>query len=70
VKPMSAPRDIDLGGILLAPFVRYLFLSLVILIAVRFVVGRLGLRSMFANPPLAEAALYVCILASLIAFWI
>jgi len=23
-----------------------------------------------ANPPLAEAALYVCILASLIAFWL
>src|SRR6266446_1503058 len=35
-----------------------------------FVVGRLGLRSTFANPPLAEAALYICILASLIAFWI
>ena len=67
---MGAPRDIDLGGILVAPFVRYLFLALVILIAVRFVVGRLGLRAMFANPPLAEAALYVCILASLIAFWV
>jgi len=67
---MSAPRDIDLGGILVAPFVRYLFLALVILVTIRFVVGRLGLRSMFANPPLAEAALYVCILASLIAFWI
>ena len=70
MKPMRAPRDIDLGGILVDPFVRYLFLALVILIAVRFVVGRLGLRSMLANPPLAEAALYVCILASLIAFWI
>jgi hypothetical protein len=70
VKAMRAPRDIDLGGVLVDPFVRYLFLALVILIAVRFVVGRLGLRSMFANPPLAEAALYVCILTSLIAFWI
>ena len=67
---MGAPRDIDLGGILLAPFVGYLLLAVVILIAVRFVVGRLGLRSMFANPPLAEAALYVCILMSLMAFWI
>ena len=67
---MGAPRDIDLGGIMVAPFVRYLFLAVVILIAVRFVVGRYGLRSMFANPPLAEAALYVCILASLIAFWV
>jgi hypothetical protein len=70
VKPMRAPRDIDLGGVLVDPFVRYLFLALVTLIAVRFVVGRFGLRSMFANPPLAEAALYICILASLIAFWI
>jgi hypothetical protein len=43
---------------------------LVILIAIRFVIGRLGLRSMFANPPLAGAALYVCILVGLIAFWI
>ena len=67
---MGAPRDIDLGGILVAPFVRYLFLALVILIAVRFVVGRFGLRSMFANLPLAEAALYVCILVSLVAFWV
>jgi hypothetical protein len=67
---MGAPRDIDLGGILVAPFVRYLFFALVILIAVRFVVGRLGLRSMFANPPLAEAALYVCILVSLVARWL
>ena len=65
---MGAPRDIDVGGILVDPFVRYLFLALVLLIAVRFVVGRFGLRSMFVNPPLAEAALYVCILASLIAF--
>lgn len=65
---MSAPKDIDLGGVLVDPFVRYLFLALIILIAVRFVVGRLGLRSMFANPPLAEGAFYVCILASLIAF--
>jgi hypothetical protein len=70
VTPMRATRVIDLGGVLVDPFVRYLFLALVILIAVRFVVGRLGLRSMLANPPLAEAALYVCILTSLIAFWI
>jgi len=67
---MNVRTAIDLGGILVAPFVRYLFLALVILVTIRFVVGRLGLRSMFANPPLAEAALYVCILASLIAFWI
>ena len=54
----------------MAPLVRYLFLALVILIAVRYLVGRVGLRSMFANPPLAVAALYVCIFGSFIAFWI
>jgi len=70
VKPMRAPRDIDLGGVLVDPFVRYLLLALIILIAVRSIVGRLGLRSMFANPPLAEAALYVCILVSLVAYWL
>ena len=66
---MRAPTDIDLGGVLVDPFVRYLFLALLILIAVRFAVGRLGLRRLFANPPLAEAAIYVCILVSLVVFW-
>ena len=65
---MHAPTDIDLGGVLVDPFVRYLFLALVILIAIRFVIGRLGLRSKLANPPLAGAALNDCILVALIAF--
>ena len=64
---MSTPKDIDLGGVMVDPFVRYLFLAMIILIAVRFAIGRLGLRSMFANPPVAEGALYVCILVSLLA---
>jgi uncharacterized protein DUF1656 len=66
---MRAPTDIDIGGVLVDPFVRYLFLALVILIAVRFAVGRLRLRRLFANPPLAEAAVYVCILVCLVVFW-
>jgi Protein of unknown function (DUF1656) len=70
VNPMHAPMDIDLGGVLVDPFVRYLFFALVILMVVRLAVGRLGLRSMFANPPLAEAGLYVCILVGLMAYWL
>ena len=70
MKPMRAPSDIDLGGVLVDPFVRYLLLAVLILIAIRFVIGRLGLRSMFANPPLAEAALYVCILVGLMTSWV
>jgi hypothetical protein len=65
---MKAPTDIDLGGVLVDPFVRYLFIALVILMAVRFPVGRLGLTRLFANPPLAEVAIYVCILVCLVVF--
>ena len=46
---VNLPRDIDLGGILVAPFVRYLFLALVILIALRFAVGRFGLARECTN---------------------
>jgi len=46
---MGAPRDIDLGGILVAPFVRYLFLALVILaipaIVIAMLVARRGERT-------------------------
>ena len=66
---MSAPRDIELGGVLLVPFVRYLFLALVILIAVRFVLGRPGLRSMFCESSTCGRR-PVEIVASLMAFWI
>jgi hypothetical protein len=66
---MRPQMDIDLGGVFVDPFVRYLFLALVILIVVRFAVGWMGLRRIFANPPLVEVAIYVCILFSLVAFW-
>jgi hypothetical protein len=59
----AQPRDIDLGITLAAPLCD--------------VFSRIGDsdrrsicgRSPFANHPLAKAALYFCILASLIAFW-
>jgi hypothetical protein len=63
------PRDVDLGGVLVDPFVRYLFVALIISIAVRTVVGRFRYRSMFANPPLVEAALYACVVVLLMRFW-
>jgi hypothetical protein len=67
---ISAPGDIDLRGILVDPFVRYLFFALVIMIAVRFCCRSPRIEINVRDPPFAEAAVYVCILASLIAFWI
>ncbi len=60
--------DLDLGGILLSPFVAYAAGALAILIVLRLAFARLRIARYVANPPLAEAGLYVCILALLIVF--
>ncbi|MCJ2035822.1 DUF1656 domain-containing protein [Methylobacterium sp. J-068] len=60
--------DLDLGGVLLSPFVAYAAGALAILVALRFLFARLRIGRYVANPPLAEAGLYVCILALLIVF--
>lgn len=61
--------DLDLGGILLSPFVAYAAGALAILIVLRLTFARLRIARYVANPPLAEAGLYVCILALLIVFF-
>ena len=60
--------DLDLGGVLLSPFVAYAAGALAILVALRLLFARLRIARYVANPPLAEAGLYVCILALLIVF--
>ncbi|WP_264047049.1 DUF1656 domain-containing protein [Methylobacterium flocculans] len=58
--------DLDLGGVLVSPFVAYAAGALAILVVLRLVSARLRISRYVANPPLAEAGLYVCILALLI----
>ena len=58
--------DLDLGGVLVSPFVAYAAGALVILVVLRRLFARLRVARYVANPPLAEAGLYLCILALLI----
>ena len=58
--------DLDLGGVLVSPFVAYAAGALAILVVLRLVSARLRISRYVVNPPLAEAGLYVCILALLI----
>jgi hypothetical protein len=61
-------HDIDLGGVLISPFLAYALGSLAILMVLRLVFVRIRFSRYVANPPLAEAGLYICILALLIVF--
>ncbi|AWN42425.1 DUF1656 domain-containing protein [Methylobacterium durans] len=62
-------RDLDLGGILISPFVAYTAASLVILVALRALFARIRLARYVANPPLVEAGLYICIVALMVALF-
>ncbi|MDO9427950.1 MAG: DUF1656 domain-containing protein [Methylobacterium sp.] len=61
-------QDLDFGGVLVSPFVAYAAGALAILMLLRVAFNRLRFSRYVANPPLAEAGLYVCILALLIVF--
>ncbi|CAO4177961.1 DUF1656 domain-containing protein [Methylorubrum populi] len=56
-------HDLTLGGILVSPFVAYALIAFAILVALRVVFRWIRFGRFVANPPLAEAGIYVCILA-------
>ncbi|GJD77161.1 DUF1656 domain-containing protein [Methylobacterium gregans] len=58
--------DLQFGGILISPFVAYALGAFAILAALRPLLTRIRLNRYVANPPLAEAGIYVCILALLV----
>ena len=72
-------RDIRVGGILVAPLISDALVALIVFLGLRFVLGwavrrlpdpwsrRLRFDQVFANPPLAGAALYVCLLGLVVA---
>jgi len=53
------------SGLLMSPFVRYALLGLLVLIVLRLLLVRLNLYRWFWHPLLAEAALYISIVALL-----
>jgi hypothetical protein len=60
-------EDIHIGGILISSFVVYALGAFVILLILRRFFARIRFSRYVANAPLAEAGLYVCVLALLIA---
>ncbi|WP_019903937.1 DUF1656 domain-containing protein [Methylobacterium sp. 77] len=61
-------HDIDIGGVLISPFVAYVAAALAIMLVLRLGFSRIRFSRYVANPPLAEAGIFVCILALLIVF--
>ena len=61
-------HELDMGGVLFSPFVAYAGAAFLIMIVLRFGFARIRFSRYVANPPLAEAGIYVCILALLVAF--
>lgn len=56
-------HDITLGGVLVSPFVLDAAVAFAILVALRVLFRWIRLGRFVANPPLAEAGIYVCVLA-------
>lgn len=58
--------DLQIGGVLISPFVAYALGAFAVLALLRPLLTRIRLGRYVANPPLAEAGIYVCILALLV----
>ncbi len=63
-------REVNLGGsgVLISPFVVYAVVAFVLILLLRPLLVWVGFQRWTWNSPLAEAALYVCILGLLMAF--
>jgi hypothetical protein len=60
-------KDIHIGGVLISSFVGYALVAFAIIMVLRLAFARMRLSRYVANAPLAEAGIYVCVLALLIA---
>ncbi len=58
--------ELVIGGVLIAPFVKYAAVALVLFLLLRPVLGLVHFERLVANPPLALLCVYVTILAALI----
>ena len=61
-------HEIEIGGVLISPFVAYALGAFAILLLLRILFRKLRFSRYVANPPLAEAGVYVCVLGALIFF--
>ena len=58
-------KEFVVAGLLVSPFVRYALLAGLLFLPIRLVLVRLRFDRWFWHPPLAEAAIYLCLLAAL-----
>ena len=56
-------HDLAIGAILVSPFIAYALIAFALLVALRVVFRWIRFGRFVANPPLAEAGIYVCLLA-------
>jgi hypothetical protein len=59
-------RESHLGGVLFSPLVIYFVLGAVIFMAMRYLLGRIGLLQWVWHTALFELALFVCITSAII----
>lgn len=57
--------ELVIGGVLVAPFVRYLMTALVVMIVLRPLLHVVGFAKMFSHASIAELSLYVTIVGLL-----
>jgi len=58
-------KEFIVAGLLMSPFVRYALLGLVVILLLRLVLVRMNIYRWFWHPLLAEAAMYICVVALL-----
>lgn len=59
-------RETNLFGVLLPPLLGYVFITILLVLAVRLLLFRLRWMRRIGNPALVQAALFMAILATLI----
>jgi len=58
-------REFVVAGLLITPFVKFALIALLLFMPIRIVLVRVGFHRWVWHPLLAEAGLYVCLLAVL-----
>jgi len=58
--------ELVVGGLLIAPFVTYALVALVILVLLRPLLLIVNFENFFSNPPVAMLSVYITVLATLI----
>lgn len=57
--------ELVVAGLLIAPFVKYALIALLLFVPIHLMLARLGIQHWAWHPLLAEAGLYICLVAVL-----